>query len=745
MNKISCRKVLIFFILFTIMFTACQPAAQTEQIALTETPIAIDETETSKPPTNPSFEAFTPENVINLETVSLLGIGQVHDVATSADQSKIAVYVNNEIKIYDAGSLGEIITILAGTYNSKNDRHQNIIEFSPDGKTLAFTNGQFVLIWDLKANKRINGFSSLIPEWGVTNIEFSPNGERLLVTTSGGSWRCDGRDTNYSLYDLSGNLLFSQYACADYTINKYKFISDDKIYFSFSSIFIDKVPQRFYLVSLRDGNLLETSKFDYAVEASNFQEKLYDVSPSGRLFAYVVYESDKTYTKLIDSTTRTHIETIEGLIEFFDDNGVDNWRKKSVDFQPTEEKLISEKCVVKNLSIFEKIREIAVNNNKIVLEVSRSNKFAYLELLDLNSCQVIKRIEYSSANKAVYSPDTRWLATTDGFNVYVWNLRNMTLQFSSIGIPFRFPKNIIQFNGDGTQLIVGTQGYEHVYPEQPYRNYKIFIFDVETGSLIREIKPRTQFLNSLFATNDKDIIMASDSDGFHFWNTENGDYISTLPSGAFTFNPDVSQIWIAPQKRGDPDLNKIFLFDYKTGDIVKDFSNAHWVRGLYLSDDNKKLMAHLFLGQSAGDAISIFDIETGETILSYTLPWDHQQISVYGNSFMTTGSNGYIHFWDFDNDVPYLTFSGYRKNHKVKDNYDANTYEYSHGFSAELINDEIFLIKSDDLYLWNIANANLISRLSPDYAIVDLVVSPDQSLICAIGKDGIIRLWAVVK
>lgn len=745
MNKISYHKVLILFSLFTTMFTACQPAIQMEQIPITEMPSAFDKAEPSKQPANPDFEAFTPENIINLEIVSLLGIGQVYDVATSVDQSKIAVYVNNEIKIYDAESLYEITTILAGKYNPKDDRYQNIIEFSPDGKMLAFTNGHTVIIWDLQANKRTSGFASLIPEWGVTNIEFSPNGERLLVTTSGGSWRCDGRDTNYSLYDFSGNLLFGQYACGDYTINYYKFISDDKIYFSFSSIFANIAPQKFYLVSIKEGNLLESSKLDYTAESTIIQEILYDVSPSGKYFAYVVYGSEKTYTKLVDSATRTHIEKIEGLIEFFDDNGVDNWRKKNVDFQPIEEKLISEKCGIKNLSVFEKIREIAVNNNKIVLEVSRSNKFAYLELLDLNSCQAIKKIEYSSANKAVFSPDTRWLATTDGFNVYVWNLKSMTLQFSSIGTPFEFPKNIIQFNGDGTQLVVGTKGYEYVDPEQPYRNYKIFIFDIETGNLIREIKPRTQFLNSLFATNDKNIIMASDSDGFHFWNIENGEYISTLPSGAFVFNPDVSQIWIVPQKRGDPDINKIFLFDYKTGDIVKDFSNAHWVRGLYLSENNKKLMAHLFLGQSAGDAISIFDIETGETILSYTLPWNHQQVSAYGDFFMTTGTNGYIHFWDFETDVPFMTFSGYRKNHKVKDNYETDTYEYSHDISAELINDEIFLVTNDDLYLWDIANTNLISRLSPDYDILDLVVSPDQSLICVIGKDGIIRLWAVPK
>jgi len=740
------QKLFALFLLFALLINACEPVTPIPQSG---TPTEVAHIS----PINSDYDVITAENIDKLEQVNALGTGRVYGYAISPDKSKIAIYIHDKIKIYNTETLDEELTINAGKYESQNDLRRNngwsVIRFAQDGRTLAFTDGDWVTIWDISANQRVDRFSSLVPNWGIVDIGFSPDSNRVVLTTLGGSWRCDGRDMNFALYSISGQLLFDQYWCADYSNYYYKFVADDRVYFLFSSIMTDKFPSRFYLVDSQTGTLIESSAYDYDADPIVAQEVLYDVSPDGKILAYVLYGNEKPATKLVDYSTRETVEVLDGYIEFLEvaDNVI--WQTRSFAFAISEQDLESKKCGLENIYPIDNYKELFVNKNLAVLLVSHFGEFAYLDLFDLDACQTVKRVSYPASESAIFSPDGRWLATSDGFNAYVWDMKNGNLHFSIFGEPFNEPKDIIQFNIDGTRLVVSSFGRDYDHPYQPYRNYTISVLDVESGNLVKLIKPKSEFLYSIAPSPNKDIIMAYDSEGFHFWNIETGQFVSSIPSGVYIFSPNNSQMWVAPQDRAvNPSAGKIFIYDYMTGNIVREFAsvNAYWIRGLYINSDNKKLMAHLFMrqGKDKGDAIAIFDIESGEETVWYYLPWDDYELTALDDMFATDGSKGYVHLWGYEGNDPSLVLLVGRKNRKVSDNYD-DFFEFGSYADVKFFSEEILFTDNDLLRFWSIANGALLTEIKPDYGVANLVFSPDKSIMVAIGSDGIIRLWGVPK
>jgi WD40 repeat protein len=745
--------VFVVFLMLILGINACGPVTP---ISVTDTSASVPSTTHLPaiiPPVNPDLELISAENIDALEHVGMLGTGRVYGYALSPDKSKIAIYVHDKVKIYNTKTLDEELTIPTSKYLSQVGPHfdvWSIIRFAQNGRTLAFTDGFRITLWDISTNQQIDWFASLIPDWDVVDIEFSPDDQRLILTTLGGSWRCDGSDMNFALYDITGQILFDQYSCADYSRYYYKFVSDDKVYFSFSSIMTDKFPSRFYLVDTQTGKLLESSAYDFYADPSVTQQVLYDVSPDGKILAYALYGAEKPSTKLIDYSTGKTIEVLDGLVEFLAEEGNITWQPRNLAPVNSKAELLSGACGLVNVHPVDKYQELLVDGNKTLLLVTHFGKFAYLDLYDLGGCQTVKRVSYPVSESAIFSPDGRWLATSDGFTVYLWDIKGKKLHFSVFGEPFTSPKDIVQFNADGTRLIVSSFGRDYYNPYQPYRDYEIAVFDVEMGSLVKLIKPTNEFLYRIVPSPDKDMIMARDSDGLHFWNIETGQSLSTIPSGAYVFSLISGQIWVTPQSRTDnPSQVKILVYNYMTGEIVREFGfvDTLSVRGLYLNGDHTKLIAHLFLGQGKdnGDAISVFNIETGEQILSYHLPWGNYEMSSYGDFFVTNGTDGYIHLWNYDSAAPVDTLLIGHKNLKVQDNYD-EFWDLGDFMDAKLFSDDIlFADDNDGLRFWSVDSGELLTEVKPDYKVSGLQFSPDKSIMVAIGSDGIIRLWGIPK
>ena len=125
--------------------------------------------------------------------IARFGKGIIRDLVYFPDGHRIAVLSSTGIWIYDVrtGEALDLITELA------TEQMWNIMELSPDGRTLAAATDHQVVLWDLQANK-LNKFL-VGHEDRVYSLAFNPTGKTLI----GGS-----RDTTVRLWDVhTGKLL----------------------------------------------------------------------------------------------------------------------------------------------------------------------------------------------------------------------------------------------------------------------------------------------------------------------------------------------------------------------------------------------------------------------------------------------------------------------------------------------------------------------------------------------------------
>ncbi len=741
-----------YLLLISLALSACGPVTPIARpLASATTPPKAGPALPTAAPIDTGLERITPENVDRLEQIDRWGVGYLKDFAVSPDQSKFALYVNQEIRVYDSETLTLRETIPARVHTSKNDFRRpswKTLAFAPDGKTILFSNNAGIQIWDLAANESIDWFASLIPGWQVVNLELSPDGERMVLTTMGSSYRCDGRDSNLALYDLQGNLLFDRYQCADYVTTSYRFTSDGKVLFLVSAFEGSVPPYLAYLVDIQTGGIIESSQAVFDGYELKSRELFYDSSPDGKILAYATYGAETPVTKLVDSKTKRVIQTTNGYIEFFLEDGKASWRPRELGpSQP--EKVVLGECGLENTRTPDDYRLVASNKASAVLLLSHFGRMERVELWDLATCQVSKTLSFPAAKETTFSPDGRWLLASDGYNAYVWEVRTGKLHIKIPGVPFAGPMDTFQFNADGTQVFTSSTGRDNVYPDQMHRTYTLSIYDAGTGRLIRQIEPDTEFLYELAATPNREIILAKDSAGFHFWNIETGRLLSNIPGGVYVFHPNDHELWVAPQKQDDNQVSRtIMLFDYKTGQVVRELAPVHtpWIRSLYLDRGSQKILAHLYLGvgKDLGNAVSILDVGTGAELLNYHLPWDGYQMTAYGDLFATAGSMGYVHLWKYDRDTSGLILLGTRTNRAVNDRYN-DTFEYRDSVNPRLFDERLLLTTAGSIRFWDTTSGALLTELSPDYSIAHIAFSPDKSLIAVSGEDGLIRLWAVRK
>ncbi len=751
-----------------VLLSSCRPKTPVVYPTQTATMKPAEEIVSTRSPSTTEFGSMEPlniENIDHLEQVARFGDGYIQDIAISPDQSTMAVFIGENIDIYDTETFDLKQSIVTAKYikNSSDIRKSEwkILTFTSDSSKLIVSNGQRIIFWDITENKILSYFSSLIPEWDVVDIALSPKEDRVVVTTMGSSSRCDGRDMNFALYDLDGRLIFDRYTCADYSKNFYRFTSDDKVLFIFASIMTSIYPTQTMLIDGLSGEILEQTQaeyLDYEQPIPN-QELLYDISPDGKLLAFATYnragEKLSVRTKLVHFETKKIIHEQDGMVEFIVDQGEINWQTVSNN-QPSLEKEMNI-CNINNSHILDEYNLLLSRSEQAVFAVMHGGKIKSIELWNISNCEIKRTISYSAANSVLFSADGRLLGGTDGYHAYIWDVQTGKLLFMVPGKPFESPRDVIRFNAESSRFLVSSYGWDNYNPGQPYRTYTISIFDVKTGQLLQELKPDTDFLKNIIATPEKDLIIAQDSTNRQVWNIETGQKLAVLPDGPFVFDVQTGYIWIALQQKNDAQsIHKIILYNYRTGEQVRELSQGtiHWIRNIYLDSNGTKLLAHLFLGQGKenGDAIVIMDIENnGKRLLNYRLPWGDFEMSTYGDSFAIHDSNGNINIWDYDSHSPELTFWGDHRNQKVSDRYkfakdkddEYAMLEIPNWIDMFFFNKNILMTKGTSLRFWDTRSGDLLTELEPDYSINSLSFSPDGSLIAVVSNDGIVRLWGV--
>jgi WD40 repeat protein len=764
---ITLKKFYLLTILL-VLLAACGPVTPVANPTLTATmkPKAGIIPTTSPPNTESSFtEPLTTENIDRMEQVARFGNGYIQGVAVSPDQSILAVYVGEKIDIYDTETFTLKQSIVARKYSkASSDIYRGdwkILTFTSDSKQLVFSDGKIIIFWNVVENKQVKSFTSLIPEWDVVDISLSPNEDRVMLTTLGSSRRCDGRDMNFALYDLDGRLIFDHYTCPDYSNNFYRFTNDGKVMLIFASIMTGIYPTQTVLMDGMSGEVLEQTQaeyLDYEQPVPNL-ELLYDISPDGKFLAYATYNrSDDNLnvrTKIVRLDTKNVIHEQDGLVEFFVDQGRVSWQATSRDKPPTNTAL--EVCNINSSHQVDTYKLLLSQTEKAVFAVMHSGHIESIELWSTSNCQIENAISYPAATRALFSADGQWLASTDGYHAYIWEVQTEKLHFMVPGQAFDNPKNVIQFNADGSRFLASSRGLENVYPDQPYRNYTISVFDTRSGQLVRELRSDSDFLKNIVATPEKDLVIIQDSTNQHVWNIETGQKLATLPAGPFVFAPQPGDVWITPRQQNNlQTLHQIILFNYHTGEQVQELDqiSTYWISNIYLDSTGTKLLAHLFLGQGKenGDAVIIFDTaNAGKELFSYKLPWLNYEMSAYGDYFVTNDADGYVHLWNYESNLPTLTLWGNHRNWNVSDQYkDAEDKNDIYAMLANtnwidrlFVDESILITKGTPLRFWDTKSGYLLAEMKPDYSIDSLSISPDRALIVVVGKDGIIRLWGV--
>jgi WD40 repeat protein len=234
------------------------------------------------------------------------------DFSLSSDGSKIAIYTNRGIYIYDAQTLEK--TVFQEFANP--DYHEHIfagaVAFNLDGTKIATSSKNTdysVEIWNLSTGK-ITGRISDIPNGHyVTEIEFSPTGDSIFIrSTFPFSARCEQAEDSLALYSLNKPSelypearLFERYFC-DYVPGTFRFTNDGKLFLFLESMGID---YWVFVVNSSTGEIIKRNKYQYDKDG-----EFYDVSSNGSAFAiHEIADIQYVTTKLIDSRTEDTIST----------------------------------------------------------------------------------------------------------------------------------------------------------------------------------------------------------------------------------------------------------------------------------------------------------------------------------------------------------------------------------------------------------------------------------------------------
>ena len=171
---------LVIFLMLTLLLGACGGEEEIPPAGDSSQPQAIQE-EGSLPIVEQAscLETCTPisaENIGNLQQVATFNKGRITDIATSPDNSKLAVAVGIGVYIYDTQTLRVLSYIYDGTLMQS-------VAFSPDGKDLAIGSYTQVYLYAIKTTNPSLSLEKRLTIPGpfsvVQDLVYSPDGQTL--------------------------------------------------------------------------------------------------------------------------------------------------------------------------------------------------------------------------------------------------------------------------------------------------------------------------------------------------------------------------------------------------------------------------------------------------------------------------------------------------------------------------------------------------------------------------------------
>jgi WD40 repeat protein len=296
-------KPVVQALLIALILSACMPAVK---VIPTEALI--------HPPTPTSTKVYQASTPLSEE---------IFDMDLSADGTKLAIYANTGIYIYDTETLNKTVfqdfrNLYYGNY--KGIEPSGAIAFSPDGNTIAIS-GKFpdtpVNLWDLRTSQYLVGIYDISPAYRVTKIQFSPDGKSIFIRSNyGWTMRCEQADANFALHaleysnSLKATKVFSTDICQTIPMGFVRFTDNNEFL-----IFVQIMGPQYWVTTVDIAPTATSNEIVY----DNF-DALYDVSPNGEIYAFMSSQENLRVTKLIDSKTSQTLAVIPYKVELLDND-----------------------------------------------------------------------------------------------------------------------------------------------------------------------------------------------------------------------------------------------------------------------------------------------------------------------------------------------------------------------------------------------------------------------------------------
>jgi WD40 repeat protein len=524
--------------LFLVGISACTRTAQIP------TPTPANEATTPTPTVPASaypadLEVITPDNVHRLEQLERWGDGYIFDAALSPDGTILAVRTARGIDFYDPETLEITDHFDVATIFPNNDRWMKLpIAISPNGDFLAYTNNaKSIYIWNLDSNQLVSEFDLKYLFWIPSSLEFSPDSNFLSINNSGPSGFCDGIAFSIEIYSLQGGNIFRESWCPGLRAS-FEFTNAGQ-FFMIKQIFnrsnYPTSDTAFYQLNLQSGHITEDI---YRINYSDPNDPLttdlyiYNLSPDGQFLASLSLDSESTYTEILDADSMAVLDTVEGWINFLPSiDGIPQWQDRSEPFPSND-------TGCERVDDFNS--KIIFRDESQALILTSGRPYDAMELWDISTCTIMKRIVYPSASQSIFTTNGEELITTNGTEVFSWNLHSGEVQ------QLPGPVTLEEFVNEGA-----TNPYVVSEEED-----EITISDAETNELVSTLftsiqlnytndSPetiRTPYYYDFTFSPDGRLLLGRGSSLIYVWDTQTGRLLWEIPPDYviehITFSPN---------------------------------------------------------------------------------------------------------------------------------------------------------------------------------------------------------------
>lgn len=323
---------------------------------------------------------------VNVDTALL-------DFALSPHGDNLVILDNTGVYIYELKTKNRLEFIEFD--NNKGSNRFGAVAFDPTGERIAlfseFT-GKSIDIWEIQSKKHI---TSIAPPSGntVMEIEFSPNGQSLLVHSQGSysnspEARCAERSVRtLTLYSVEKETRLFEISLCDFFSFLFSFPNSSRLFLGYQTKF--EKPEFFIsIIDSNNGQLVSTDNY----ASDKYEGQIYDVSPDGK--TYLIAKMDDQYnfaTLLLDSVSEKEIKVVAGHIDIFYD--IDNFLVNDVNNNKAYFlKNNDVKCALEGHYSSYPLKRKNMSMNQEILAVRQwfsDREYPEIQVWDISSCKKI--------------------------------------------------------------------------------------------------------------------------------------------------------------------------------------------------------------------------------------------------------------------------------------------------------------------------------------------------------------------